>query len=370
MAVQNRWDDWDYHIERVKSAEELTSEQKKEVIDGFEAIREIFDEGWLKEAVEKNHPLIWYLHNLAPWTRFWLLDFAKKLIELKSLQKFEEIKRGLIDPKKFGASIAELEIATKLKRAGIDVELYPKIDSKECDLKAKINDAEIFIEITVLGASEEEREASKTNELVRLLAYNFDFESSCKIYKPLSKPRREELQRKIKYTIEEVKKKGCCKEISEPGVIDCFICPKGKSDELKQLLKEKGLTRTYEGPPFSSDEIRRIRKKIQNETEQLPKNKPGIIIVFDDNLLGWARGEEDYFQIAYKLEETIYDESQLMFGIVTNRGIGHEESFREIGNWIIIRKSPYEILQESTIIIKNKYCEFPIDEKILNAFVF
>lgn len=362
---------WDYYIERVKNAVYLTAEQKKRAIEIICKLREIFGEAWLENAVKTNHWLIVLLGDRTPNAFFWILEFGEKLKKVENVKNFKELLRKLKNAREFSAANAELEVAAKLKRAGIDVELYPKIDSEVCDLKAKTIDSEFFIEVTALGPSVAESEASKTFELVRLVSWNFDIEASCKIHEILSAPEREKLERKIKYAIKKVKKEGCCRDISEVGVIDCFICPKDRSEDLSKMLKEKGLKRTFEGPPYSLNAIERIKKKIQKKTGQLPKNKPGVIIIFDDSLLGWTLGEEDYRQIANELGEILYDTSRLMLAIVIDKssGIGSEASFREMGNLISLRKLPYGMLQEDAIIIKNKNCEFPINEKILNAFL-
>ena len=368
---QDKWGDLNYHILRVKDADELTSKQKEKVIDGFNKIIKIFGENWFREAAVANHPLIWYFRNLAPWTRFWLLDFGKKLDELKSLPNFEKLKNKLKTPQLFDASLAELEVAAKLKRASINVELYPKIDSGESDFKAVTDDTEIYIEVTTVGSSEEEMEAEKTyHELVaEPLVFNFNVESACKVHKILRQPQvRAAYRRKIKQVIGRVKNEQRCAEISEP-VIDCIVCPKGKLNEVKQWMKEKGLTATYGGPPYHDDELKRIRGKIQKKVKQLPKDKPGVIVVFG-NHLGWARGEEDYIQIANELEEPVYKHSRLTLGVVTTTNhLGSEESFIEKGNRVIVQKASYGILQENTIIIKNRNSIFPLNEEILNAFL-
>ena len=362
---------WDYYKEQVKTAGYLTEEQENRVIEIIYKMKEIFGDDWLEKAVETNHWLIVLLGDRTSNAYFWILEFGEKLKEVENVKNFNELLRKLKNAREFFASNAELDVAAKLKRAGIDVELYPKIDSV-CDLKAKtIDAAEFFIEVATMGPSIVESEAAKTFELVRLIAWNFDVKGSCKIHEILSASERERLEKKIKYAIKKVKEEGCCRDISEVGVIDCFICPKDKSDDLNKMLKEKGSRRTFEGPPYSINAIERIKKKIHKKTKQLPKNKPGVIIIFDDSLLGWTLREDDYRQIANELEKILYGTSRLMFAIVIDKspGIGSEETFKEIKNLIILRKSPYEMLQEDAIIMKNKNCKFPINEKILNAFL-
>ncbi len=362
---------WDYYKEQVKTAGYLTEEQENRVIEIIYKMKEIFGDDWLEKAVETNHWLIVLLGDRTSNAYFWILEFGEKLKEVENVKNFEELLRKLKNAREFSASNAELEVAAKLKRAGIDVELYPKIDSKVCDLKAKTIDAEFFMEVAAMGPSIAESEALKTFELVRLIAWNFDVAGSCKIHEILPALEREELKRKIKYAIKKVKKEDCFRDISEAGVIDCFICPKDKSENLSKMLKEKGLKRTFEGPPWSINAIERIKNKIKKKTGQLPKNKPGVIIIFDDSLLGWTLREEDCRQIANDLGEIVYGTSRLMFAIVINKslGIGSKRPSREMGNLIILRKSPYGMLQEDVITIKNKNCKFPIDEKILNAFL-
>lgn len=128
--MQQNLSDWNYHIGQVRNNEYLTEEQKKEVIDGIYKIREIFGENWLEKAVKTHHPLLWYLNDRVPHALLRILEFGKNLKDVENVQNFNGLLNNLKEARQFFASVAELKVAAKLRRAGIDMELYPKVDYK------------------------------------------------------------------------------------------------------------------------------------------------------------------------------------------------------------------------------------------------
>lgn len=372
--MEERFTELNYYCERVKENANLTDKQKEEILKGLNKLRKILGENQLKEALRKRHPIFDFLRNQAPWSQFYVAELGRKLMMLRDVPNFERLKATLMSKDEFYSAEAELEIAVKMKKAGFDIDLYPTLDSKESDIKVCLDGEEYFLEITTLQASEEERAASKT---FHFLTWPFLFDNRIsivgKIHKALSIPHILELQRKIRNGITKAIREDRCVELIEPKVMDYFICPKKKAKELYNWLRRKGLKATFEGPSWYDRivEPRRIHKRFQEKYKQLPKDRPGIVVIFS-SILHLGRIASNYETLVDMLEETIYAHSRLICGIIVSYygSVEPETKLIQEPHYVFASKYyPKVLRQEETVIIKNRYSKFKINEKLLRAFI-
>jgi len=375
-AVEERFTEFNYYYERVKENDTLTDRQKEEIIRGFNKLMKVFGESQLREALRNRHPIFDFLRFQAPWSLFYVAELGRKLMMLGEVPNFERLKTMLMNKDEFDSAEAELEIAVKMKKAGFDIELYPTVNSKESDIKVFLDDEEYFFEITTLQASEEERAARKT---FYFLTWPFLSDNRIsimgKIHKTLSIPHIHELQRKIRNKITLAIKEDRCLELAEPRVINYLICPKNKVKEQNNWLRRKGLKASLEGPSWYDRivEPRRIRKRFQDKCKQLPKDRPGIVVIFT-SLLYLGGIESNCETLVDILEETIYANSRLICGIIISYyGCVQPEITKLIQKPQYVFSSKYypKILRkEETVIIKNRYSKFQIDDNSLFQKIF
>jgi len=361
---------WDTHIERIK-ASDLSNDQKQHVIDSFNKIRETFGENWLGQIVsDRKHPLLYEILNLAPWTRFKLADFGDKLVEAKEIKNFYKLKQRLMSARDYYAAEAEFEILIMLKRAGLEVEIPHESGKKIPDILAKIDGKEVCFEVTTMRDAYEWQAAFKTlNALTFPFFPDFEIEFTGKIHRILSTPRRKELIEKLKIAAQKAKIEKIPVEVSEPGLIDFLFVPKGLHSEIQKWLQLKGFHGGIQGPPVHVDEVKRIKRAIYEKAKQIPKDKPGVIVVFDSHLTtGLERGT--FAHVVYQVEEDVYEHPNLLGAIIISSLITGEKPSEiiEDENFFFISKTSYEILCHNILIIRNKYSNFEELGSILDIF--
>lgn len=127
-------------------------EDKEEIIlDGYKKLRKILGEDFLKKS---SNSLVELLSpNFAPWNIIKNANFGRKLWLLKDKENFNDIQKRLLKNyfiHSYGAE-AEIEVAGDLVQKGFEVEFIRcsnKKDERTPDLKLKICNQQIFLEVT------------------------------------------------------------------------------------------------------------------------------------------------------------------------------------------------------------------------------
>ncbi len=363
---------WQYHLDYIQSSESFSGLEKKNIFDGLAKLREIFTDDWLWDAAENWHPLISYITNYAPWSQLWLADFGRRLNFIKDLPQIDKLHERLKNPNEYSGAEAEVDTIYKLKKSGFNIELYPKVGKRKADVKASLNNEEFYFEISRLQPSQKEIAASKTFDMLSFpyVISEQNVIMQYKIYKILSRPRINEFRKKIEDAILKVKENKEFIYIGEPGVIDCLIIHESNRGRLDNLLNQFGMKRGVFGPPISVDYVRRLDAKFWDEVEQLPKDKPSVIVIYG-NLTYFSGNAKDFYnELAFEIEETIYEQSNLILGIIIGKENGTRDDHRssETLNYIFNKTYQNDLLSQSTLIIKNRYSLFSVNQKIIDAF--
>jgi len=197
-----------------------------------------------------------------------------------------------------------------------------------------------------------------------------DIAMSGRIYKALSAPHIQELRDLIAAAIQEAKSRQESQEVVEPGVIEFFISPRDRTDELKAWQQRKGIS-GLQGPPIEVDEVRRIRNKLEQKNRQLPANKPGLIVVYAHALLSQFFEQNFYESLVSQLQETVYEHENLILGAITAYGSASSpEVAKKRDDYILGHRLLHTpLMREDVLVIRNRYSKFPIDEQIVNALV-
>ena len=363
---------WSYHEKMIKENKELSDKDKEKILLGLCHIKRVLGEDFLETAVQQRHPILGYFRNFAPWTRFWLKEFGEMLSTLEESSRFKKIRQRLISKESFSSAISELEIAYRFKIAGFSVEFYPECGRYECDLSVYTPrlDKKVYVEVSNIGPSQEERKTSYTlNELTKSYIFDPEVTIAGKIYKILSHPRIAEIKREIDIYVQKAKNQQKCFEVCHRGIVDIIICPRSLSARAHEWLKQKGIRSSFEGPSYDVDEIRRVRKTFRDENRQLPKNESGLIAIFHDNII--VEGDaESYQELAYEIEEEIYERSNLIGGVlIFPHFVGSDEASSCEVDFAWSRRTRYRLGGENTLVIKNKYSKDKIDEEIIQALI-
>jgi hypothetical protein len=371
--------DWEYHSKRFVEINGFDVFQNQEIKEGLNTFREMFDDEWLAMNINNRHPLCWRINNYDLASYMYLSDLGHKINLLKKVEKFSGIIARLKKENEYEGSEAELDTAYRLISTGIRViEFSPKIDKKgkegkRADIKTSVNDEEIIFEVTTLRDSKNTTNASKNfDDLDNPFKFNRDFIVYYQIHKILSKPHVNELRDKITKAFDKVKETGEYCYIGEPGVIDYIIIPHNKKEQIENIANKYGMKREVSGASVPIDVERRLENKIWEKEDQLPQDKLGVIVIYA-NLFYINDPKKYYNDLAFQIEETVFEQSNLLLLILIGRSKFFATGFHmEENNRVVLMKEKEHSVYETIIIIKNRYSTYNLGEgvieKIASAF--
>src|SRR5258706_4881773 len=115
--------DWIKLAEHAATLEELTAVEKTSANRAFRFLALEFGTDFLKQWKGAPHPLWMQILNLAPWTRKWIILFARDIRELKSCRGYDGLISRLKGRESFDEGQSVLRAASRLARAGFTVEI-------------------------------------------------------------------------------------------------------------------------------------------------------------------------------------------------------------------------------------------------------
>jgi hypothetical protein len=363
---------WDYQKGIVSKDEYLSETEKQATIKAIEKIGKVLGQNFLEKSLRTGHPIFNYLVNTAPWTRHWLKELGDMFTAFQTSQHFNELCKKLEYTAGFLSGMSELEIAYRLHKHGLTIGFYPRTGSRYiCDFQAQKDDSITYFEVSNIEWSEEKRKSMRTFDEIALTPYNiFEVETAGKIYKTLSSPRIQEIKKRINYCVEKAKKEQKVVVLCEPGIIDFIVAPRNLSAEVSKWRIANGMKNcSWQGPPCNFDELVRIRKTFRDENRQLPKDSQGVIALYENGLYGEGR-PEFYSALSYAIEEEIYDHSNLIAGAVVFPDATDSSPagcYSPSITWS--RRTRLDMIGENTLVIRNKYSKFSIDEEIIRALI-
>jgi len=351
--------DWNYYLRLVDEYAELgeIEDIKQDVLAAIEYLRSIFGEKWPTLESLKGHPLLrgGRLSGISRWQRLWLIDFAKSVRELLNRGFGPDIISRLSSSKHYLDAEAEVIFAGQLLDLGIDVYPAEMIQGKKADLRIVLEDSEVYVEVSNIRESSEEKWAMDTfdeiiNHELKLLAKFPDIGFGGKIFRSLSKPHLAVAKREISQAFDRATREVVVK-IREEGVYEFDIY------QTSVRGQEPTLRGNLQGPDFDPSGPARIVTKIRKEVEQIPKNGPGLLVLFDQNLLLWGLAEDSWRHVAARFCESVYEYSWLVGAIATRSysGQGTSREVEENAECTVVRRTRYENLQEETILVPNRF---------------
>ncbi len=360
---------WEYNFSRIKNDNSLTEKQRGMILEGYRKLREVFGENFLKHITNERHIISSYFFNMAPWSQLWFANFGTKTYLLKNLENFDSLKERLLNKEKYSGALPEAEIASRLYSNNIKIELIkPTMYKKSPDIESIIGQNKVFFEITSLQTPIEIRKANHTFEELTYPFYNAKVNIKAKIYKALSTPHIKELQQKISDAIKEVEN-GVVKykTIEEKGVVDYFVCARDFRG-----IPQKYINGGIEGPLLNftlKDEVKRIRRVIEEKSNQIPQGELGVVVIFDGNLFIGLEEQAMYEDLAEEVKETLYEHQNLIGMVfISNASSWTTEDIEtENEDFIFIKYNCNDVMQENILIVKNKYSQFDLCKPVFNA---
>ena len=236
---------------------------------------EVFDADWLKKVLNEwanrrrlRHPLVDHLVHTGLLPLVTLVELGRDLQVTRCLKNFDHIVKELRNPSKFIAAWLELEIAAHCVRMGYLIELYPKIRGKTPDLKLRLNDEDVLVEVKELHPSNAEQRCFEASAIL-LPQVQPLLERGVSVKIILSKPPNELQMRLLQKKISEllVRPEDGLVQI---GSLKVWVRVEQKGDGSFHLVPS---------PEMAKSELIRLARSVKHEAEQIPTSHSRLIIL-------------------------------------------------------------------------------------------
>jgi len=362
---------WAKMINSCESIKEFSTSEKLEAQQAFHVLKDVLGGSFLGMVFSKDHPIFFNLINVVGWTRRWIIWFANAIKSSLNYDLRKSIIKRILDPDKYDEALSVLNYADKLYNAGFNISIDEKSGNKIPDIKAlnELNGESFIIEIS---AHKKHKREEKAFDLMRAISFEIfclaPGMSYCgEIYKIVADKHLEEILRKIKDVVVPAKENNQFRCLHIQYVLDLAIAPKDDDPKILEWA-EKHNTQPGQliGPDPEVNHYRRLEDKVFKKQEQLPKDKPGVIII-DNNDIFRSR---DYVGVISKIEDIAYSHDKLALLIVSGGYMGS-------GSNLLVRSGEHQYIRikrkdasfDQYYIIKNKYSSNPLSPDSVDKIV-
>jgi len=353
------------------SIEGLSEKERREAKESFGILKDVLGGHFLDMVFSKDHPIFFNLINMVAWTRRWIIWFAKALGESPYYDKKKSIIKRIKDPAKYYEGLSVLRYADKLSRTGFEIFIDEKNGEKVPDIKVinKENGETFIIEVSIQKRSVHEEKAFEIMRAVTFAVFcSAPGMSYCGgIYKNLADKHLADVICKVKDIAVSSKSNNLFKCLHIPYILDFAIAPREDDPKLINWAKRyRTQPGQFSGPDDEVNHFRRLEAKVFKEQEQLPIDKPGIIIIENNDLFR----TRDYRGTISRIEDIAYKYDKLAVLIISGSYIGSGSNViiqKEGHKYIGIKKN--DLLFEQYYFIRNKYCDPKLSKESLDKII-
>lgn len=378
---------WDNFIEQIDSIE-LSNRDRRRAKKMIEYLRRLLGENFLSEVIAKGHPILsQYLINAAPPARLSLIHFAESLQSFENTANFHTLINRIRKASEFAEGQTVLETANKFHKVGftinfdvtVDVTDYKgKLRTKKPDLQliSKETGEEIYVEVSRLRTSQTQLSSSRTYKVIWRLIHDAIWSDPqnvnivnpkhilpyVQIHRSLTDDELRNVITQIERLIIKVRESGEFQSVIIEDMIEIGISPFHDHSKAEEWASERWLTDFVEGPLIQTNEISRLKNSIFRELDQLPRDKPGIIEIWNnENLMFFTC---DIHMLIAQVAEKIANYPHL-FGVALNfnYGLGKERQYVvELNQHSFISKMREDLTTDLSLIVRNVSFNLPLTE--------
>lgn len=390
---EDRWS-WDKYIQRWNLSE-LDDAERQRTEDSLRYLRLALGEGYLRRADGRGNPMLfWYFTDWSDGARLSMIRFTDALKALEGAPGYKAILNRVKRPKNLddlleGKSV--IEVAYKFFRAGFSIEFEPRVSvtdhrgvagPKYPDIKIIDTETgeEIIVEVSRLMPSAHQNLTSHTyhviNHVLVFESMQCDPEALKNILLPYAKILRgieeDELQgivEQIRKLVDRVRTSGEFGEVIIPDTIEVGIASYDDHARAREWAASRGMREhdLVEGANILRDEIARAKRKLREKiTEQLPDDKPGIVVLTpaNENVILFVYEIE---WLAAALAEEVGTHPKLLCAIMFHSfDDGKDESWSvSLGSHTYTRLVRSDGAAERSLVIRNPVCKHPLTAETL-----
>jgi len=361
---------WDHYIERARDTNVLDDRGRREAGEALMYFRDRFDVDFLRDFDRGEHPIhefIWmnstgHLHFLI-----WLADELQELDRQSVGGRFpEKIER----PDEFFPTVAEIETASRLRRAECDFEAEPAIEvgdtTKHPDFRVQAGNGFpcSYVEVKYRTPSASWRKAMETSIGIRPPSSPF----SGIVFQSLAPVRLKEINERIRSLEREAQGSGELEKLEVSNVIRIATAPEDKVEEVEAWAEEQGLELNgLSGPPEDPNQAGRVKAAIDNKTSQIPADRPGIVAIKNPETF---RDEQTVYEALVEIEKKMHRFRHAAFVLIHGLGLNNGTPLIEMRRPASSLSVQYEdhiyaeyfsrrkFMVDQVLVLKNEHCTF------------
>jgi hypothetical protein len=395
---------WDKYIQRWNESY-LSDDERQRTNDSLHYLRSALGEGYLRRADRQRNPMLfWYFTDWSDGARRSMIRFAEALKSLEGSTGYGAILRRVRRPKNLdelleGRSV--VDVAYKFFRAGFSIEEFEPLVSvpdhrgvegpKNPDIKIINREIgeEILVEVSRMNPSDHQNLTSNTSRVIEHVLVFESMQCDPEAFKNILSPRHilpyakvhrgikdDELRGvvdQIRKLVEHVRTSGKFGELIIPDTIEVGIASYDDHAPVREWAARRGMKHLVEGPNILTDEIARVKVKLNEKLKQLPPDKPGIIVLTPahENVILFVY---DIKWLAAAMAEEVEKHPKLLCTIMFHTfDDGKDESWSvNLGPHTYNRLVRSDGAAERSLIVRNMACKHhPSDEtleKVDSAF--
>lgn len=354
-------------------------QKTKRLTNAVQTLRKHLGEDWPAKSSGSNDGLIWFLRMIRiQMNNGFLVIWGDAVSAVEGADGFDVMLDKIRNPKRFRASIAELEMAGRLARNGCRIEFEPCVGSKKPDMLCHNEKSRFFLEVKTLDVAPETEKADKTMDVIM---------DACRpifpigeIYKPLSGPHLNEVAGILKQKARHAVSSKNAVEVDLENTLKVCLVPDELPDRVEMCRKwhsrqvdEGVMPQGSYGLTGPSDNVKpeyRVRLRISRfaRERQIPPEETGVLVLAGNFFF---RGAKDIERFVDHIAEGVYELENIPAVVLVTRRmfVGADAKIAEKDDFVFIRNLPYKNIEEYIVIVKNRFCKKEFDYKNLESML-
>jgi hypothetical protein len=296
--------EWEHHIESIERMEGFDALEKHEAEEALRYLQTVLGDDFLLRSSAGDpcvarHPIRMLLANFAPSSRRHIARFAGYLKTLEGSQNLDKVLARLHDLTQFNHDALLIKVAAKLVGEGLRVRFEPTMpegnNQRQPDLRLgdALTGETLFLEVVTQAPAQRERAATEISSAIIRVVYGISLDlcfSGCWFKMP-SEQELVDILARIKASAVRALNERTIVLVQEEGTLALALCHRDeKASMLDPWSKERGLSCGLVGPRINTNTTVRLKRKIRDEQDQLPRDKANVIVMLATNAFLGAGG--------------------------------------------------------------------------------
>lgn len=329
--------EWEHHIESLERMDGFHALEKRQAEEALRYLQTVLGDNFLLrcsagDPCVARHPILMLLGNFAACSRRHIAHFAGYLRTLEGSQNLEKVLARLHDLTQFNHDALLIKSAAKLVEEGLRARFEPTMPSgnnqRQPDLRLDdpLTGEAMFLEVATQAPAQKEREALDASSAIIRVVQGTSLELCFSGHWHKTPPEQDlgDILERIKACAVRALNQRTLVSVHEEGTLELALCHRDeKASLLDPWSKERGfLPCGLEGPTISTNITVRLKRKIRNEQDQLPHDKPNVIVILDADAFLRAGGVQ---RVIREVEEGVFKYDHVHLVIVHGEYVDDRE---------------------------------------------